>query len=134
MDESCLFLMLQLRTNSFYFIGNFLCSANPHDYSKRFTLYCWQTCSIEHHLDLSGKYPSKLQLMCEDCSYTNIHHIETCPRFDAPVKDMNPGSLSRESQALATAPLCHCTTVPLCHCATAYKTPEVNLLNVSRNI
>ena len=34
----------------------------------------WQTCSIKHHLDFSGKYLATLQLMRKDYSYANIHH------------------------------------------------------------
>ena len=41
------------------------------------------------------------------------------PKFDKATHDSNPGSLSQEFKALATALLCHCTTVPLHHCATA---------------
>ena len=29
-------------------------------------LYRWQTCSIEQHLDFSGKHSALLQLVCED--------------------------------------------------------------------
>ena len=32
----------------------------------------WQTCSIEHHLGFSGKYPITLQLMNKDYSHTNV--------------------------------------------------------------
>ena len=43
---------------------------------------------------------------------------KTYPWLHTGAQDSNPGSLSRESESLATVPLCHCATVPLCHCAT----------------
>ena len=52
--------------------GKFSYSAvsHPQDCSKRFyTLLPWQTCSIKHCLNFTGKHPAKLQLMHEGCSY-----------------------------------------------------------------
>ena len=44
---------------------------------------------------------------------------KACLRFDAATQHSNPGSLSRESEVPATAPLRHNATAPLRHCATA---------------
>ena len=48
--------------------GKFLYNAvsSPWDCSKRFTLHPWQTCSFQHHFDLSGKHSATLQLLRED--------------------------------------------------------------------
>ena len=35
----------------------------------------WLTCSIENHLDFSGKHPATLQLRREDYKYTNMRHF-----------------------------------------------------------
>ena len=52
--------------------------------------------------------------------WTGAMQIEqSCPRFDTAARDSNANSLSREPEALATAPLRHCATAPLRHCATA---------------
>ena len=37
---------------------------------------------------------------------------KTCPLFDTATWDSNPGSLSQESQAVATVPLLHSTSLP----------------------
>ena len=50
----------------------------------------------------------------EQCSMNKIAQDLTEQAWD-----LNTGSLSRESEAHATAPLCHCANAPLCHCATA---------------
>ena len=76
-----------------------------------FTL--WQTCSIEHYLSFSWKH------LATDYLYTNIHYcLKPCtysyswviwsnPRFDTAAQHLSPGSLSRESDALTTAPQCN---------------------------
>ena len=43
-------------------------ASSPQDFSKCFTLL------VTHHLVFSGKHPAMLQLLCEDYSYTDIHH------------------------------------------------------------
>jgi len=59
--------------------GHFIYSAKPNfrNYSKRFILYSWQTCSIEYHLVFSGKHQSMLQLMRKYYLYTIIHHCQS---------------------------------------------------------
>ena len=109
--------------------GKFLYSAvsGPQDSSKCFhTLLPWQTCSIKHCLNFSGKHPTICYnniITCEDCSYTypplsiarysftQLSELEQCrvkklaQGFNTAAQDSNPGSLSRESKAL---PLSHC--------------------------
>ena len=71
----------------------------------------WQTCSIEHRFAFSGKHSATVQLMRENCLYTNIHHhswvnwsnIKWTNLSNAAAQDSNPGSRSRVYEALATA-------------------------------
>ena len=89
--------------------------------SRGLAFYFWQTCSIKDYLNFSGKHPATMQLMREGCSYTvysqllvhtsvfpgALYSETTCPRFNTAAHDSNPGSISRESDAL---PLSHCAT------------------------
>jgi len=74
-----------------------------------------QTCSTEHHLNLSEKHSGKLQIMPINISSTissqvlihtattlrvgNMDQL-TCTWFDTAVHDSNPGSLDCDSDAL----------------------------------
>ena len=93
-----------------------------------YTLPPWQTFSIKHHLGFSGCQSHMLQLMREGClyiypplsiarySFIQLGELEQCRMkklaqgFNAAAQDSNPGSRSRESEAL---PLSHCTAIVL---------------------
>ena len=89
-----------------------------------YTLLPWQTCSLRHHFDFSGKHPPYATLNVQRLlvhitttvymvrySFIQLSGLEQCrlkklaQGFNTVVQVSNPGSRSRESDVL---PLSHC--------------------------
>ena len=94
-------------------------------FNRASSLLLWEApsyASINARRLFVHKYPP---LSIARYSFIQLSDLESCrvkttyTTFDTAAYDSNLGSLRRESEALATAPLRHCATAPLRHCATA---------------